>query len=48
MFLNKNNFDYKHSNDALEGKHTEIKTLKRNDFSMRNFERFRKIIMLLE
>ena len=42
-----NSFDYKHSNGALEGKHTKIKTLKRNSFGMRNFERFRKRIMLL-
>ena len=43
-----NSFDYKHSNGALEGKHTKIKTLKRNSFGMRNFERFRKRIMLLD
>lgn len=43
-----NSFDYRYSNGALEGKYTKIKTLKRNSFGMRNFERFRKIIMLLE
>ena len=43
-----NSFDYKYSNGALEGKHTKIKTLKRNSFGMRNFERFRKRIMLLD
>lgn len=43
-----NSFDYRYSNGALEGKHTKIKTLKRNSFGMRNFERFRKRIMLLE
>lgn len=43
-----NSFDYRYSNGALEGKHTKIKTLKRNSFGMRNFERFRKRIMLLD
>ena len=43
-----NSFDYKYSNGALEGKHTKIKTLKRNSFGMRNFKRFRKRIMLLD
>lgn len=42
-----NSFDYKFTNGPLEGTHTKIKTLKRNCFGMRNFERFRKRIMLV-
>lgn len=41
-----NSFDYEFTNGPLEGTHTKIKTLKRNCFGMRNFERFRKRIML--
>lgn len=41
-----NSFDYMFTNGPLEGTHTKIKTLKRNCFGMRNFERFRKRIML--
>lgn len=37
-----NSFDYPWSNGPLEGTHTKIKTLKRNCFGMRNFQRFRK------
>lgn len=41
-----NSFDYEFTNGPLEGTHTKIKTLKRNCFGMKNFERFRKRIML--
>lgn len=41
-----NSFDHIFTNGPLEGTHTKIKTLKRNCFGMRNFERFRKRIML--
>lgn len=42
-----NSFDYDYTNGPLEGTHTKIKTLKRNCYGMRNFERFRKRIMLV-
>ncbi|MGF0096702.1 ISL3 family transposase [Peptoniphilus sp. SGI.035] len=41
-----NSFDYPWTNGPLEGTHTKIKTLKRNCFGMKNFELFRKRILL--
>ncbi len=41
-----NSLDTEYTNGFIEGKNNKIKVLKRNAFGVRNFERFRKRILL--
>lgn len=43
----KNSFEVPYSNGVIEGFNNKIKTLKRNAFGFRNFNRFRTRILLL-